>query len=275
MRDRLSRDKDLMPYWGDVPLIDITKGSVKAWATRLRNQGMAPATVQKRVYLLSASLTAAVDHEVLDFNPARGVRVDKAVVDRRRYLTDAEVEMLLAQFRPPVAEWMNEVLVLSLIGTGMRWGELIGLQIHNVDFTRGIITVADTWDDKGKRLVPYPKGKRDRQIPMLDWLASAVRLAIGNRSAGFVFLKDGRFVFDYQNWRREVWLPATQRAGLKGTRIHDLRHTFASYMLQHGASLAEVGAMLGHRSPQTTQIYAKVAHEFSTHVKASMPKLNV
>ncbi|UOE45878.1 tyrosine-type recombinase/integrase [Agromyces larvae] len=270
-RDEPSRDNHLLPKWQDVPLIDITRGDVKAWAMELRKTGLAPATVQKRISLLSASLTAAVEAEVLDFNPARGVKVAQPQVDKRRYLTEEERDRLLQQFEPPVANWHDEGIVATLLGTGMRWGEAIGLQIPRVDFDRERVWVIEAWDDDQRRLVPYPKGKKQRWVPMTPWVAEVLEREIGGRRKGHVFLKGGEHVYDYSNWRRGVWLPAVKHAGLEGTKIHDLRHTFATHALQSGASLDEVRRMLGHSSSKTAEIYAKFAEEFGEHVVASLP----
>jgi integrase len=270
-RDLLSLERDLLPKWKNVPLADITRGEAKAWAVELKKKGLAPATVQKRLDLLSASLTAAVDHETLDYNPVRGVRVVQGQVDKRRYLTEAEAGTLLAQLRPPHVTAFDEAFTATLYGTGLRWGEVVGLQIPRIDLTRNIITVAESWDDKMRRLKEYPKDKEPHITPMAPWLAEVLKKVIGDRTSGFVFLKGGAHVIDYQNWRREVWTKAVARSGLGHVRLHDLRHTFASHALQNGASLEEVGKMLGHSSPQTTQRYAKLAEDYSERVRGSLP----
>lgn len=270
-RDEFSRDRYLLPKWADTPLIDITKGAVRAWAKELKDQGLAPATVQKRIYLLSASLTAAVEHEILEFNPAARVKVAQPQIDKRRYLTDDETGSLLAQFGPPVENPLDEAIVCFLLGAGARWGEMAGLQIPRVDFKRGRVYIVEAWDNETKTLVGYPKGKRQRWIPLEPWLAELLEWAIGDRTTGHVFLHRGRFVLEYHNWRRESWLPAVERSGVGEVKIHDLRHTFASHALQNGATLEEVGRMLGHKSAQTTQIYAKLAEEFRPEVRAALP----
>ena len=101
--------------------------------------------------------------------------------------------------------------------------------------------------------------------------AEVVKAVIGDRTEGFLFLKRDRYVIDYQNWRREVWVKAVKRSGLGSVRLHDMRHTFASHALQNGATLAEVGQMLGHSSPQTTQRYAKLSDDYSDRVRGSLP----
>lgn len=86
-----------------------------------------------------------------------------------------------------------------------------------------------------------------------------------------VFSKPNEPVPDYSNWRKAVWLPAIKRAGLAGTKIHDLRHTYASWLLQAGVPLAEVGKLLGHADPSTTQVYAHLAETPTAHIFAALP----
>lgn len=271
-RDKSSRDSCLLPKWKDVPLIDITRFEVKAWAAELGAAGMAPATVQRRIYLLSASLNAAIDAEILTSNPAFRIKLPGGETNVRRYLTHAEAAHLLAQFSPPMASSVGEDLVPVLLGTGMRWGEAVGLQIARVDFKRHSIRVSEVWDDEMRRLKPYPKGKKIRDVPMPEWIVPHLRHAIADRKTGHAFLQHGRVV-DHSNWRFRVWEPAVERSGLDGTRIHDLRHTFASWLIQHPThpvSLQEVGKLLGHVSSQTTAIYAELAKEHSERVLAAL-----
>lgn len=270
-RDRYSRDACLMPKWGDVPLIDITRHDVKAWAAALAKGGMAWGTVQKRIYLLSASLTAAIDAEILTVNPAAKIKLPSGETDVRRYLTVEESEALLLQFQPPVDHPINEALVRAALGTGMRWGELVGLQIKRVALSRRTIRVAEVWDAQMRRLKPYPKGRKIRDVPIPEWLVLWLTFAIGDRKTGFVFLHEAKSVLEYSNWRQRFWLPAVECSELGAVRFHDLRHTYASRLLQNGVTLAEVGKLLGHVSPITTQRYAHLAEVPRTNVLAALP----
>lgn len=276
-RDVSSRDSCLMPRWKDVPLAEITRHDIRAWAAELRRGGMSPATIDKRVYLLSASLNAAIDAEIISLNPAfrlRGKGSSAGQTDERRYLTHEEAAIFLAQFRCPVDEPVNEAAVLTLLGTGLRWGEMVGLQVKRVDLTRMLIRVAEVWDDETRTLVPYPKGKKQRFVPIPESLAPYLEATIGGRRSGYVFLRGGH-ILDYANWRKRFWLPAVRNADIGPVRIHDLRHTYASWLLQHPThpvSLAEVGRLLGHRSTQTTAIYAHLTEAIPVHVTSALPR---
>lgn len=241
----------MMPKWGDVPLSDITRFAVKSWAAELAKSGLAVGTVRRHVYVFSASLAAAMDAEVIDYNPAFKINLVGGHQEVRRYLKGIELQRLLSKL-----DGVNLAMITTQVGTGLRWGELAGLQVHRVDLERDVVRVAEVWDDQGHRLKPYPKGKRPREVPIPEWAKPLLAQQIGERKEGFVFSAPEGGVVSYHNFRIRVWLPAAKAAGLAGAKNHDLRHTYASMLIQNGVPLAVVGQLLGHRSPQTTALYA-------------------
>jgi integrase len=114
---------------------------------------------------------------------------------------------------------------------------------------RGTLRVAEVWDNATHSMSAYPKGRKIRDVPIPDWVLEQVEPLLGTPGRIFGDL-------DIDNWRKRVWLPTVEAAGLQHVRIHDLRHTYASTLLSNGASLAQVGLLLGHESPETTQRYA-------------------
>lgn len=260
------RDGRLIPKWGDVQLAAITRHEVKVWVAELRADGLAPATVQRIVHLLSASLTAAVDAEILPTNPAYRLRLSPAVNAKERYLTLDEQSRLLEQLDEGS---VDRALVTLLLGTGLRWGEAVGLTVNRVDLERSMIRVAEVWDNKMRAVKNYPKGKRRRDVPIPAWVTNEIRPLIGKRKTGFVFHIDGNVV-DYSNWRNRTWTPALVDAGIDDLTIHDLRHTYASMLVQSGVSLEEIGRLLGHVSPLTTQRYSHLAKTPTAAVMAAL-----
>ncbi|HEX4400967.1 MAG TPA: site-specific integrase, partial [Galbitalea sp.] len=203
--------------------------------------GLAPSSVQRHLHLFSASLTAAVDAEILVANPAARLALPSGETDEMRFLTQKESGTLLASFEPA-----PRAFVSLLLGTGLRYGEGAGLQHKRLDLNRGQLRVAEVWDDKTGELKAYPKGRKIRDVPLPDWVVEQIP-----EGDGLVF---GPMI--YTNWRKRVWLPALERSGLGHVRPHDLRHTYASRLAESGYSLFEIGARLGHVSPVTTQRYS-------------------
>lgn len=255
----------LLPKWADVPLIDITRHDVKAWAAELARDGLSPATVQRYISLLSASLASAVDAEVLTANPAARIKIAKGETIEQRFLTRSEFAAIASQAPTP----FDEALLSLLVGTGMRWGEAVGLQTQRVDLVRGRVRVAEGWDDRMRRVKPYPKGRKVRDVPLPAWVAAQLQPLVDGRRTGHVF-DTGHGIPDYHNWRARVWLPALERAELGHVRIHDLRHTYASWLIQDGIPLEEVGRLLGHVSPLTTRAYAHLAESPRDHILAAL-----
>lgn len=261
-RQMSARRKHLEPKWGKTALVDITRHEVKAWAADLARTGLAPTSVQRLIHLLSASLAAAVDAEIIPANPAARLNLPHGETDVHRYLTRDEADALLEQFAD---DSVDEAMVSMLLGTGLRWGEMVGLQVGRLNLARNTVRVAEVWDVNQRVLKAYPKGKKIRDVPVPPWLAERLAPLVEGRKSGFVFIRNG-FVPEYANWRRGEWLPALEGAGLGELRIHDLRHTYASWLIQDGVPLAEVGRLLGHVSPTTTQIYAHLADTPVEHI---------
>lgn len=277
--DGVRRRKHLDPRWGDVPIGSVTRHDVKAWASDMAAGGAGPATVQRAVHLFSASMNAAVDAEVIGANPAARIKLPKSAQAMERYLTHEEYDRVRSELPTTTDQLITDILV----NTGLRWSELAGLHWWRVDLDRGMLMVAEVFSEAGGAMKPYPKGRRNREVPLLPGLVVAladhratstarscgVEHAAGICRSGLVFTTERGRPLRNSNWA-PVWRDAVARADLVGTRIHDLRHTYASWLLQQGIPIAEVGKMLGHVSTQTTQKYAHLAESPNEAVLAAL-----
>jgi integrase len=268
LRDESRRTKHLDDRWGAVPLVDITRHDVKAWAAELLVGGMAAATRDRCVALLSASLVAAVDAEIISANPAARLRLSSADNTRERYLTKDEAFRLLEE----IPEGIPRAMAAMLFGTGVRWGEAAGATVQRLDSDAGVFRVAETWDDKLKQPKDYPKGRRRRSVPVPDWTLDYLEPLVVARRRGFIFLSTDGTPLDHHNYRRRIWIPAVTRAGLDDVHLHDARHTYASWLIQDGVPLEEVGRLLGHVSPLTTRRYAHLAETPSAAVLGALSR---
>lgn len=278
LADTGRRDRNLMPRWRSVPLGSISRQDVRAWLAVLRTQGLGPESVKRCAHLLSASLSAAVDAEILPANPAARLSLPGGAMAQERFLTKSEYATLRAQFSTD----RDRLIADLLVNTGMRWGEMAGLHWKRVDLDRGMIRVVETYDESSSQMNAYPKGKRTRDIPLTPDLVSALReLAprgadcgathVTGRCPGPLVMTTERGVpLRNTNWSDREWKPAVEASGVGHTRIHDLRHTFASWLLQAGVSLAEVGKLLGHMSTQTTDKYAHLQETPSPSILAAL-----
>ncbi|WP_170259187.1 tyrosine-type recombinase/integrase [Nocardioides psychrotolerans] len=259
------RANHLDPRWAKIPIGSIRRHDVKEWAAALAKSGTGPGTVQHCVRLLSVSLAAAVDAEIITVNPASGIKLPPGAQEVERFLTREEYDAVVAQL--PTTR--DHLIVHTLAFTGMRWGEMAGW--HRARFVpeRGVARVVETFEEKSGLVKAYPKGRRVRDVPVPAWLVNMLGEAleddpgscglehrVGVCRSGLVLTTGSGTVLRDSNWSGRVWRPAVERAGIGHCRPHDLRHTYASWLLQDGVPLARVGKLLGHVSPMTTQKYA-------------------
>lgn len=250
-REMTQLRKHIAPAWGHVLLTDISRGSVRAWAmSMVRDSGLSRASARRVANIFSASLSGAVDMELLDVNPALRLKISVPDSEGARFLSRDETVRLMEQF-----DGEARAVVSVALGCGLRWGEINGLQIERLDFGRGTLRVVDTFDSTERVLKPYPKSRHIRTVPMPNWVMERLEDVVEARATGYVF-RGTASKLDYANWRKKWWLPGTELAGLAPLRFHDLRHTYASFLIAAGYSLAEIAVLLGHDDPATTQIYA-------------------
>jgi integrase len=273
--DLIKMNLHVLPRWGNEPLIGIARGDIKTWTGVLAEtpngreddygepETLSPSTVLKIVYLLSASLQAAVDEGILTYNPATRLKLPPPAVAVERFLTHNEYQAI----RSELPTEHDHLIADSLVETGLRFGEFAGAHMARVNQVQGVLRVVETWDSVAARVKGYPKGRRVRDVPVSSELIERWQTeprgdrcgrshATGACVSGLILSASGGAPLDAHNWGQRVWNPAVERAGIGRCRVHDLRHTYASWLLQAGHSLAEVGMLLGHLNTSTTQRYA-------------------
>jgi integrase len=224
-----------------------------------------PATVNREVRALTRALNLAAERGLLKSNPiARGVRMLKEPSGRSAYLDPEQINRLLSE----CADHLRPIVQLAL-ATGMRRGEILGLEWSEVDLARGVIRLP------GERT----KNGRPRAVPINNVAREVLREAVRDRVDGLdlVFHKeDGTPLGDpkkafagacrrahaaHVRERKEAGLRPTP-SGFEDLRFHDLRHTFASGLAQRGVPLQAIGELLGHRTPSMVSRYAHLSPEF-------------
>lgn len=275
--DSHRRRNHLEPQWSDVAIGSITRQDVKDWIAQMKRDGVSDAHRQRIVHLFSASMNSAVDAEIIPANPASRLKLVGSAPAQERYLTRDEYSAIRAQL-PTVRD---QLIADVLVHTGMRWGEVAGLHIARLDLNRSTVRVVETFDETANKVKAYPKGRKVRDVPLTPDLVEAFD---GHTAKGTCGIEHGtgRCVgtlaltaaeggpLRNHNWANRVWRPAVTAAGVGHVRPHDCRHTYASWLLQEGISLAEVGRLLGHVSAQTTQRYAHLAETPSAAVLAAL-----
>lgn len=258
------------PRWGNVPLARISPEDVQTWVNHELSRNMSPASVAKVYRLLSSSLKAAVRYKKLAVSPCVDIELPTVPPSDERFLTRGEVDAVLYHLDEPY-----RTAAILLVGTGMRFGEMAGLHWHRVDEMAKALDVHETWD--GLAIKAYPKGRKKRRVPVPSWVFDALPERTGDQTCGLDHARGTRCrsglvvvgpmgaPMRANNMLRRHWAPAMAKAGLDPARQHDLRHSYASWLVQAGRSMSEIAEVLGHSE---TTVTARYAHLAGTHMDA-------
>ena len=259
----------VLPKFGKTPVTDINRMAIKTFLLEKLKTGLAHSTVSHMKSVISGVLNLAVDDGVISANPAHrlGKIFPKKQIDEGiDPLTREELALLLEAFREHYP--MHYPLALTLARTGMRLKEAWSLQWGDIDFHGRFINVRRTFS---RGHIVSPKSGKSRRVDMSNQLAKALAdlkkarkvQALKNgwsQAPEWVFVNDQGKIPNSDTWRKRIFKRCIEKAGLRAIRIHDLRHTYASLLIQAGESLAYVRDQLGHHSIQVTvDIYGHLA----------------
>ncbi len=240
------------------------------------DRAVSPATINRELSVLRCLLRLAKKWGYVREVPA--FELAKEPKGRLRYLERDDAHRLLEACRPSQNPYLHAIVTLAL-HTGVRLGEILGLTWDRVDFSRGAIVLVRT------------KSGEPRDLPMseaVDAVLAALRdqrrAQDGHALQGLVFCKRNGAAWGQI---RTAFTVALKKAKITGFRFHDLRHTFASWLVMDGASLMEVKELLGHQDLGMTLRYAHLApgrlreavgrldRVFATPVETPVPALRV
>jgi integrase len=243
----------IVPRWGTWPLGKITLSDVNTWIADLDAAGLRPGSVRQTHRVFSLILDTAVADGRIARNPAAGAKLPRRVRNEPVFLTAQQVVELARASKP------QDLPVLTLAFTGLRFGELAGLKVRRFDPVRRRLTVSESVTEVGGRLTwSTPKTHQTRSVPVPRTLATRIEeLVRGRNPDDPVFTAPDGGVLRLGNWRVRFFDPARDAAGLGDLTPHDLRHTAASLAIASGANVKAVQRMLGHASAaMTLDVYA-------------------
>jgi integrase len=261
----------VLPEFGKIPITEINRHMVKKFLMTKVKAGFAQSTITHMKNVIAGTLNLAVDDEVIPVNPAHRLgKIFRAKSPRPEIdpLTREEVALLLENFKKHYPT--DYPLALLLARTGLRIGEAIALKWDDIDFNSRFLTIRRNFS-RGK--IETPKNGKSRRVDMSLQLTQSLldlrhqrrveTLKNGWREVPeWVFLTAEGTPMDSCNWRNRVFNKALKKGGLRKIRIHDLRHTYASLLIQGGESLAYIRDQLGHHSIKVTvDIYGHLAPE--------------
>jgi len=245
----------ILPALGKMELSKITPANIQTFVDDLSEKDpvskkeLSPATIHKCYRYLRNCLGNAVDKDLLDKTPCRGV-----IVPRPRQQHELDILSLDEVGRVlNVAEEPERTLIAVLAYAGLRLGEGLGLKWKDIDFQNQCIRIERTFGQHGWS-TPKTRSSR-RAVPMsptlTSWLKDYQKATEHTSSEDVVFSRDGSTPLDQSNVRRD-FNSALEKAEIRHVRIHDLRHTFATNMLASGCSIKFLQNSLGHTTATMT-----------------------
>ncbi len=234
----------ILPKLGKLHVADVTREDIERFHRAISKT---PSRANRALAILSTMFNLSIHWKMRGDNPCRGIQKNPEH-GRERYLTPDELARLMAALAEhPNQTGANAVRLLLL--TGSRKSEVLGATWNEFDLTAGVWTkpAATTKQNKTHR-VPL-------SVPARQLLAAMHDKAHGPA------LFPGRGASGTQGDLRKTWRGVCKVAGITGVRLHDLRHSYASFLVGAGLSLPIIGALLGHSSPATTQRYAHLMDE--------------
>jgi integrase len=268
-------DRTVLPTFGSRRIRAVQTADVQDFVLSLHERGMAPPTIRHHYNALRQVLQFAVEERAIPYNPAQFVKLptDKStgrLKPEMGFLSPDQVAVLASKLDPPY-----DLLTLFMAYTGLRAGEVAGLNVGDLDLLRDRVIVRRTRRKiKGGWEVHTPKSGKERRVPLPGWLAEDLRTYLaahphndvpgaplwpGRVNGGVVRFSGGKGSFTYD----EPWEPGHYRrqfkaalplAGLPATlRLHDLRHTFASICNSLEIPAAHVAEWMGHANEGITR----------------------
>jgi integrase len=275
----VARLKADFPKWHDEPLASFNTWRIESWRNGRIKEGIKPVTLNRQIDTLRAALRKAVDWNVIAVHPLQGLKRLKVDDDERvRFLSPAEENRLrdaltrreanLRAARDRFNAWREkrhkatlparsagfvdhlQPLVLLALNTGLRRGEIFSLRWSDIDLGGAMLTVR----------AAAAKSGDSRRVPLNDEAATVL--------AAWRKQSDDRareaLVFPGEAGARltnitKAWATVTTLAKLTDFRFHDLRHTFASKLVQRSVDLNTVRALMGHADIAMTLRYGHLA----------------
>ncbi len=272
----LQVDKHIKPYFGEMPLDDLTYGRIKEFINdkmgsnyaRSKKEGAriyrySRDSIRIMISTLRAMLSEAVREDLVDANPVRMLGRFYSKAERLHEKPDPFSLEELHAIEAMAGDWLPFLLFQSR--TGVRIGEAIALRWEDLDLQKAEVAIRRSMSPN-RDIGPPKTGSSFRTVELSPQLVDALTelqrsqreywFSQGKEMPDWVFCKHNQNPPTYSVWRR-AFIVLQRKARIRIRRVHDLRHTWASQMLLAGKPLTWVSQQLGHKSPQITlSIYA-------------------
>jgi len=235
----------LLPVFGNKYLDEVNERDIFKMVGEMMKK-YSPATINRNIIMLRYIFNLIIKWNMYKIvvNPTRNVPMQTLNNKRERYLTGEEAEKLIAALhntRNPMLKYIVPTLIL----TGARRSEVMNAKWSEFNFESRIWTI------------PISKSGKARHVPISDGLVRLLKSIPRKNNVDYVFANphtNKPYVSFHMTWNQ-----ARQAVGLPDVRMHDLRHSFASFLVNNGRNLYEVQRILGHANIKTTERYAHLS----------------
>ena len=236
----------------------ITTANVEKWIFTRHKEGMNLSTIKKILVSLGQIMAYAVRHGYIDYNPVRDAERPrgngKSEESKIRVLPPAEINAFLDAEK----DMKYRTLFMLAVFSGARQGELLGLKWSDVKWEDNQIHIQRTFNKGNWYDVKTAASNRKIDIgPSMIAKLKEWKLASPPNAHDLVFPNKAGKPIDHNNLIKWHFYPCLEKAGLPKIRFHDLRHTYASLLIEQGENIKYIQSQLGHSSPTVTlNVYA-------------------
>lgn len=231
-------EANMKPFFGSLELQSITPLIIERYRSGRLEKGISRSSINREITIMKRMFNLAIDWGLADSNPFVKVKLFSEKDTQKERILELEEEARLFEVAP---DYLKPILLMAL-HTGMRRGEILNLRWKQVDFEKRLVTVLLT------------KSGKNRLIPLNDVLMADLARLKASQCKGELVFANPRTGLPYTEVKKS-FKGACKKVGITDLRFHDLRHTFATRLIQAGVDIITVKELLGHYSIRMTQRY--------------------
>lgn len=247
------------PVWAKRRLGSINPAEIKTWLNNMESLGEREIGVSRKIQslaVLSGILNHAIDLNLINRNPAKtgakgSLRKTLQVKVERKSKRSLETQELLT-LATSCGRYRLLILVAGLLG--LRWAELVALTPEDFDFKKNEISITKSLsEESGRFYLVTPKSGKPRMVPIPEFISKdLMALVLSTPKGSPIFTSPEGGYLRHGNFRKRVFLPAVEKAGLKKFTFHELRDTAISQAISTGANILVISAIAGHSNTSIT-----------------------
>ena len=246
----------ILPSIGSKELRSVSPYDVQKMIQDISSKGLANATSNRALIITRFMFNCVMKWQTMTLSQNPCIHMKEKIENNKkeRFLKPHEITNLKVELRKSHNKFLPYIVQLMIL-TGCRRGEALNAKVIHFDFGRG------DW------VVPLPKGGKARHIPLSDLAIQTVKATINYRSSLSDKMRNSEYLFPSPITGEPFkqihysWDKARTAANLADVRMHDLRHSFASALVNEGMTLYDVKQILGHTNIKTTERYAHLSNQ--------------